>query len=422
MPFKIRIGFICGKDFDPLPVGTQARDYPEKFKIKNNSGRGASGWGGQFHIDVATGHRVGQLHPDLFEIDLIKPEEVTSARLQKNHLNFNMWHDLGVAAMKRTEKGGLKRYEDCKKAFSSPDSRMWPTWDVQEWIYHKAWYIRDCERVGIPMIPSIPLMNGFNPKIALKKVQEKGWKKFFVKPGYLALFSNGTWRGNTQDCVEDATILEKYAKEDAKDYKEFLVQPYMLKPDGDVFDEIRNFFINGEWSYSVFTHGTDDDKVWHQPEGPLKEQCKKLATKAYKQYLTVAKWWDGKPFVPPISRVDVGAIPLGKAPAEPWTGKTGKFKLFINEIEWDQCTLLARYCPFDLQSVYSDVLVEKTHELLTRLLVAGKKVPDAAKVKSVLDVLGDRLQKKETKTSSKRKAVLEIGSTVKKAARRAGGA
>merc|ERR1719436_1843177 len=97
-------------------------------------------------------------------------------------------------------------------AFSSPDSRMWPTWDVQEWIYHKAWYIRDCEKASIPMIPTIPLMNGFDPKDAMKKIRAKGWDKFFIKPGYLALFSNGTLRGKTQDCIDDPTIFDTYAK------------------------------------------------------------------------------------------------------------------------------------------------------------------------------------------------------------------
>jgi len=291
---------------------------------------------------------------------------------------------------------------------------MWPTWDVQEWIYHKAWYIRQCQKVGIPMIPTIPLMNGFEPKSTLKKVQEKGWKKFFIKPGYLALFSQGTWRGNTQDCVEDPSILQTYAKEGGKPYKEFLVQPYMLKPDGDVFDEIRNFFIDGEWAYSVFTHGTNDDKTFEQPAGPLKEQAKKLAWRGYREYLKVAKWWDGKPFVPPITRIDVGCIPLGKAAPEPWTGKTGKFKVFINEIEWDQCTLLARYCPFDLRTRYSELLVSKTHELLTRSLAAGLKVPDAAKVKDTLAILGERIQKKTGKAAAKRLAAEQSGTVAKR--------
>jgi len=411
MPFKIRIGFIVGKDFDPIPVGSQDRDYPENFKYKNNTGPKAQGWGGEFHIDVAVGHRVGKLHPDLFQIDLIRPMDVTPARLQKNHLNFNMWHDLGVASL----KGDKKHFQDAKKAFSSKDSRMWPTWEVQEWIYHKAWYIKDCQKAGIAMIPTIPLMNGFNSESAIKKVQEKKWDKFFVKPGYLALFSNGTFRGNTKDCVADPSKLKAYEKDPdgAKPYKEFLIQPFLLKPDGDVFDEIRHFFIDGDFSYSVFTHGTDDNKVFEQPQGPLKEQCKKLAWKGYREYLKHVKWC-GKSFIPPITRIDVGVVPLGKTPSEPWTGKTGKFKLFINEIEWDQCTLLARYCPFDLRTRYSEVIVQKTHELLTGLLKAGRKLPDAPKVKMVLDELKIRLDKNNDK---KRPASGGSGPAAKKARR-----
>lgn len=56
----------------------------------------------------------------------------------------------------------------------------------------------------------------------------------------------------------------------------FLVQPYVLKPNGNVFDEIRNFFIDGEWAYSVYTDGVDYEGFWEQPEGKLKEACKKL--------------------------------------------------------------------------------------------------------------------------------------------------
>ena len=62
----------------------------------------------------------------------------------------------------------------------------------------------------------------------------------------------------------------------------FLVQPYVLKPNGNVFDEIRNFFIDGEWAYSVYTDGVDYEGFWEQPEGKLKEACKKLpGTKFY---------------------------------------------------------------------------------------------------------------------------------------------
>lgn len=53
------------------------------------------------------------------------------------------------------------------------------------------------------------------------------------------------------------------------------MQPYVLKPNGNVFDEIRNFFIDGEWAYSVYTDGVDYEGFWEQPEGKLKEACKK---------------------------------------------------------------------------------------------------------------------------------------------------
>lgn len=49
----------------------------------------------------------------------------------------------------------------------------------------------------------------------------------------------------------------------------------MLKPNGNVFDEIRNFFIDGEWVYSVYTDGVDYEGFWEQPAGKLKEACKK---------------------------------------------------------------------------------------------------------------------------------------------------
>ena len=53
------------------------------------------------------------------------------------------------------------------------------------------------------------------------------------------------------------------------------MQPYMLKPNGEVFDEIRNFFCDGRWAYSVYTDGVDYEGFWEQPEGQLKEACKK---------------------------------------------------------------------------------------------------------------------------------------------------
>ena len=50
-------------------------------------------------------------------------------------------------------------------------------------------------------------------------------------------------------------------------------------------DEVRNFFVDGQWRYSVFTHGTDESDAgyYQEPDGPRKEACKALAERVYNQ-------------------------------------------------------------------------------------------------------------------------------------------
>merc|ERR1712127_111195 len=92
-------GIMYGKDFDPIRAGTQDKRYPEKCKVKNNTGPNASGWGGQFHADVSMGLKMASLHPDVFEMDFMKKEEITQARLLSNHLNICLWGDISIALM-----------------------------------------------------------------------------------------------------------------------------------------------------------------------------------------------------------------------------------------------------------------------------------------------------------------------------------
>merc|ERR1712194_131852 len=67
-----------GKNFDPIKVGTQDKAYPDKLKIKNNTGPKAEGWGGAYHADVNTGLKMKRLHPDIFEIDFMTQDQACS--------------------------------------------------------------------------------------------------------------------------------------------------------------------------------------------------------------------------------------------------------------------------------------------------------------------------------------------------------
>merc|ERR1719379_451380 len=196
------------------------------------------------------------------------------------------------------------------------------------------------------MIPTVIYKNGFDPKRCLKDVQRKGWDKFFVKVGQNALFGCGAVHGKTEDFLgKRYQDLEKFAT-DTRKSKVFLVQPNTLKPNGEVFDEVRNFFIDGQWRYSVFTHGTDDSDAGYymEPDGPRKEACKALAERTYQEVLKAATW-QGKRQTPLLNRIDIGIIPKKGGNSLHKTDNT----YFVNEIEMICTTWLDRYAPISVQ-------------------------------------------------------------------------
>jgi len=304
--------------------------------------------------------------------------------LQKNHLNFN----LGCDYIDAHSFMGPKRAEIVKKALEPNSNNLYPEWPVQNWIYRKDVYLKELEKSKIATIPTISVIGKFKAKDVLKQVRAKGWDKFFIKPGDFGAYGGGTWHGRTKDCIDDISSLEKYEKEEAPHYNVFLVQPYMLKANGEVFDEIRHYFINGEYKYAVYTDGTKDDDVWTQKEGRVLTATKALAHRAYARWLKVTEW-RGKPFVPPLCRIDIGIIPDKTRP--------GGVRTFVNEIEQECTTFLVRYCPFNLLDLLGVTYVKKTAELLRGRLNNKEKMANADRVKELLGKLEERLEKKETR-------------------------
>lgn len=380
---KIRIGILTGKNFDPIPVGTHDRKYPKKFRFLQNTGPRASGWGGQFHIDVSTGLKMGRLHPDIFEVDIISGRNVTPARLARNHLNLNFWYEVGLALL----TGDKKHAKQVMKAQKDPNCRHYPPYDYYDWVVCKPRYMKQCIKAGLPLIDTIFVDKGLKPRKILTQVQSKGWDRFFIKAAHFSFFGNGAIHGRTEDFSKDISPLTQFVQ-DNKDMKLFLVQPFVVKPNGEVFDEIRNFFIDGEWAYSVFTHGTDYDAVYEQPDGFAKQASKDLALRAYDEVRRVAKW-HGRPIDTLLSRVDIGMVPDRSHP--------GGTRFFLNEIELEMCTWLARYCPFNLCNRMAVASVKKARELLHGMLEARSPLPDAANVKRLLGVLDERLGPLELK-------------------------
>merc|ERR1719213_322799 len=238
------------------------------------------------------------------------------------------------------------------------------------------------------MIPTVMYTDGFDPDRCMRDVQKKGWDKFFCKVGHFTFFGAGAINGKTEDFLgERYKELESYAKEN-KSSKTFLLQPYMLNPNGQVFDEVRNFFIDGQWRYSVFTHGTDESDAgyYQEPEGPRKTKCKELAERVYKEVLKAATW-QGKRQTPLLNRIDIGVIPKKGADSLHKTDNT----YFLNEIELICTTWLDRYAPISVSDVMASATVKHTLELLVGLLNSKEKVPDEANVRKVVKILNERI-------------------------------
>jgi len=293
-----------------------------------------------------------------------------------------------------------------EQAFRSRNSRLWPEWDLQNWIYRKDVYLQACSRAKIPIIDTIFVTNGIVGTDVLRSVCTMGWDRFFIKPSFLGSFGCSTGKFETSACVEDPSILDKFQEENGKGYSCFLVQRYMTKPDGKVFDEIRNFFIDGEWAFAVYTDGTDDDAVYEQPQGSLLDATREIAGRAYRELLKVARW-RGKHFVPPITRVDVGVLPANGE------GRAA-FQVFINEIEMEAATLLPRYCPFDLVQRLCEVYPHKIVRLLTSVLASGEHLPGKKKVQKLTNFLDQSLRSNGVEEATSKRRHVQSGESARK--------
>lgn len=375
--FKLRVGVCVGKDFDPVKKGSHPASFPKELILTNDD------WG-KYSVDAVTALKMKELHPDLIQIDIIPGTDLIEKRLQKNHVNLTFWPEVGTALM----SGNKKRVEEYFRVFKNPNCRLDPQWDYYDWVLNKSRYMTQLKKAGIPMIPTVIYTNGFDPQRCLMDVKKQGWEKFLCKVGHYTFFGSGAIHGKTEDFEGTrAKDLEAYAKE-TKNSKTFLLQPYTLKPNGEVFDEVRNFFIDGQWRYSVFTHGTDgsDAGYYQEPDGPRKEACKALAERVYEEIMKTSTF-EGKKQTPLLNRIDIGVIPRKGADSIHKTDNT----YFCNEIEMICTTWLDRYSPINVADNMAQASVKHSLELLAKMINAGRKVPDAPQVKEAVDQLSKRL-------------------------------
>lgn len=335
---KIRIGFLVGKDNDPVPLGTHPKDLPSKLRFSDPKG---NGWGGKYHVDSCVAWKIHKSCPDVIS-DPIPPKEVSLDRLKKNDINFVIGADYLNARLADPKKADKSAHaKKVLKALKSKEGKCFPDWEMQDWVYWKNKYMKQCIKAGVPMLPTIFLGGMPDTKKLLRDIKARGWKRFVIKPE-MACWSIGFLAAYTSECEEDPNKLKDHFQKSKM--PAYLCQEFLESKEfpGQSFSEIRCWWINGEFSHAAETTAEDEKKgidgiVIPPPKSDL-SQAVEVGRQAMEQVMKVCKF-QGKSTAPPLIRTDIGVCDFHIKGLS--TGNKRTF--FLNEIENMGTNWLTRY-------------------------------------------------------------------------------
>jgi len=101
---------------------------------------------------VSIGEYLKFYHGDVFDIDYIRPKDISKERLAQNDINFLIIYDL-LESYHIDRTRGKKVYHKLLAAIRSSDN-VFPGWELQEFIGSKLKYYSYFKSVGIPVVPT----------------------------------------------------------------------------------------------------------------------------------------------------------------------------------------------------------------------------------------------------------------------------
>ena len=332
--FKLKIGIVLNyknaekKKDELLPVdsndkpwlklGDQSRYKPYVVMKKNKKFVPA---------DVAIGLFIESKYPDI-KVDYITPDEISTRRFKMNDLVFIIIYDL-LEAFHLTKKNNFHKFKLALKN----SNNVYPPYQYQKFINNKCLYYKYLEKKGLPVAPTHCVTKEKwytkNPKNYISnlitKVKHNKWDSIIAKPVYgqeskdFAKFLS--CKKNGLRCQENHLL--RYFARNVPKYKSIVIQEYIKGFDKNN-PEIRTYFINGKYMYSIIT--TSDDV-----ELPVQEGGKFIiANDKWKYAMELAnKVMNSLPKIdlsskyPILTRIDLGS----GLESTPHT-------LFVNEVEF----------------------------------------------------------------------------------------
>ena len=343
----MKIGFIVGKDDEIYDDDFLYDITPKKYLQYGN-----------LNTDVAICMVIKQSYPNV-KVDIILPKDISLERLKKNKVNFILGYDcinqiLGEPYVRRfAGKGGYKKLHSI---YSNKSSKVFPPIDFLDFIWSKDKYLETLNRKKIPITPTLTI-ESLNYQKLIGTIQRKGWNEFIIKPvgGTIAV---GVQNFFLNKCLKDPTSLKDYFDEHKEYYKKFLVQERIkgFKKHG----EIKMYWINGEYSYSVNTPGVakpgEDFNVKLVKDEKVLEQCIEIGKKTISAIPKIKV--DGKIVKPVLVRTDFTCCKENK--------KHTPKNYFLNEIEHQDAGSYVNFenIKYPYVQVMADNFVKKAYELV----------------------------------------------------------
>lgn len=259
-----------------------------------------------------------------------------------------------------------------ERAVQTTSAFVYPYPDFHKYIIDKPRYYSDLRRAGINVAPFFKI----TPNTALKdikalrnRVEKKGWKGVIIKPSY-AGYSIGINVFKNFSRVKNTTLKRVFEKLEKRGFPSVTIQEF-IPSFGNNF-EIRTYWINGKYAYSVGTLTEavgkgdgglpiSDEDTFVSEGGKIPDRIKRKLKiigsevfKALKQY----------PYEHPLLRIDFGCCLQTSECDDTY---------FVNEVETMAANLLAQDTNYPV--------VEKVAKTAYRFAkeVEGKKHPKGKK-------------------------------------------
>jgi len=224
--------------------------------------------------DVAIGLYLESKYPNV-KVDYITPDQISTRRFKKNHIVFVIIYDL-LESFHLSDK---KKFAIYKLALKNSNN-VYPPYKYQKFINNKCTYYKYLSKKGIPVAPTYCISRekwfARNPdqyiNKLIAKVKHNKWESIIAKPVYgqesldFAKFISCS-PVNGLSCKK--LQIKKYLSKNIPKYKSIVIQEYIAGFDKNN-PEIRTFFINGVYKYSIVTHSRTNGIQPVQEGGPYK--------------------------------------------------------------------------------------------------------------------------------------------------------